>query len=213
MTARRPTLALALVLGACGTEPAPAPPSTLHVASGGHFYAATDSAGFLMAPMACGQLPGDSHTLVEVRLTTAGSLCGLAQEHAFCAEKAAAMNASLTIARSNASGGVAPAIGPGTYSSRDTSAVDADGNSMWFWSSWERLDDSCARLPGGPKEGGLGTVTFDEVGPSRIRGSADITFDDGSTLSGPFDVAVCDASGAELCASLKGGCSSVTCVP
>ena len=213
MTARRSTLALALALAACGADQAPAPPPTLHVASGGRFYAATDSAGFLMAPMACGQLMGDSATLVQVRLTTAGNVCGQAQEHAFCAEQAAAATASLTIVRANASGGIAPAIGPGTYASSDGNAVDENGNFMWFWSSWDRLDASCGLLPGGPKEGGLGTVTFDEVGPTRIRGSADIAFDDGSTLSGPFDVAVCDAPGAELCASLKGGCSSVACVP
>jgi hypothetical protein len=46
-----------------------------------------------------------------------------------------------------------------------------------------------------------------------VRGTASFDFDDGSKLSGAFDAPGCAASGQALCASLKGGCASTSCVP
>jgi len=213
MTLRRSLTALAFALSACGGSATPAPAPSFGGIVAGASFAPVDAAGFLMAPMACDRLGAGTHTMVLLQFSTASGTCALAQDQAFCGERAAAVSASVAIERENVNGGTVPAIGPGTYGSAGTGMVNADGIVQFFWASVDRNDGTCTALPGGPKEGGTGTLVLEEVGPSRLRGSASIVFDDGSELSGPFDVAVCAASSASQCASLKSGCSAVTCVP
>ncbi len=213
MTLCRSPIALCLAFAACGGGSTPAPTPVFGGTIAGASFAPADAAGFLMAPMACGQIGPGTHTMVLLHFSTAGGTCALAQDQAFCGERGATVSASVAIVRENVNSGTVPAIRPGTYTSSGSGVVDAHGIVQFFWASVDRNDGTCTALPGGPKEGGTGTLVLEEVGPSRLRGSASIVFDDGSALSGPFDVAVCAASSALQCASLKGGCSAVTCVP
>jgi hypothetical protein len=57
-----------------------------------------------------------------------------------------------------------------------------------------------------------GNVRIDEIG-ARIKGSVDLTFDDGSRLAGAFDVPAC-AFQTDACTVLAGGnCTTTPCVP
>jgi hypothetical protein len=178
----------------------------------GERFAVVDGAGFIMDPMPCEQLEdAGSHTIVMVRLSTEPGVCELANETSFCGEKAGSSVAYLAVARADLDGDPVEPIGPGTYRSSDAHVVDANGVVFWVWSDTYRFDDTCAGSSG--KEGGSGWITFDEVGPARIRGSASLTSMNGDVLAGSFDVALCAASDQAQCAALKGGCAEVTCVP
>jgi hypothetical protein len=67
----------------------------------------------------------------------------------------------------------------------------------------------CASAPGGAVRG---TLRLDAIG-SSVTGSVDVTFPDGSFLSGPFDVPVCGLA-ADACDVLDGsGTAYVSAVP
>jgi hypothetical protein len=208
MTCRPLALGLLLLAG-CTAAPDPAPaPGTI----AGAPFTPLDGAGFLMEPVACAPLGAGFHAVAWVQLSSVGGICSLAETQGFCAERAGAVTVTLAIARNDVDGDPVAPIGPGTYASSTQGQVDANGVVLHFWASAARSGPDCAPLSG-PKEGGVGTIVLDEVGPSRLRGSAAVTFDDGSFFSGPFDVPVCGAPDAAFCASLKGGCTSRTCVP
>lgn len=214
MTHRLLALPAALALAACGS-PTPKQ-STLNGTFAGTLagtpFTPVDATAFLMEPMACDQLGAGSFTIVWVQFSSVAGSCALATGHGYCAARAGAITANVAVVLDNEGGGTARAIGPGTYRTSDNGHVDVSGNGGWVWAYVERRDAACAGLPGGPKEGGLGAVVLEEVGPARVRGTATFAFDDGSTLAGTFDVPTCSAPGDELCASLKGGCTSMVCV-
>ena len=207
-------LLAALALAACGSPP---PQSTLKGTFAGTLagkpFNPVDATAFRMEPRACNQLGAGSYTIVWVQFSIVAGSCALATGQGYCAARAGAVTANVAVVLANEGGGTAPAIGPGTYRTRDSGLVDASGNAGWVWADVGRRDAACAALPGGPKEGGLGTVVLEEVGTARVRGTATFAFDDGSTLAGTFDAPACSAPGDELCASLKGGCTSTSCEP
>lgn len=175
-----------------------------------------DATAFVMEPMACETLAGsaeETFTTIEIRFSSEPGVCQLANDVSFCGEKAGTTIAYVAVTRGDVDGGLVQPIGPGTYRDQDTRVVDANGVVFWVWSDATIYDAACTGTTG--KEGGVGWVTFDEVGPTHVRGSASMTFQNGDTLSGTFDAPICAASGAEYCASLKGGCEKqgFSCVP
>lgn len=208
MISRR-ALVVAFVLAACSGEDEK--PRTFGGTIAGRAFAPADASGFLMEPRTCAQLDAGTHTIAWVQFSTAPGICALAELTSFCGERPDSVSAHVAIKRTDLDGDPVAPIGPGTYSSSIHGIVDANGVVHHFWAGVDRNGPACEPLPGGPKEGGEGTIVFEEVGPARIRGSATIAFDDGSALSGSFDVAVCTAPDAAFCDALKGGCSAILC--
>lgn len=211
-------LASALALGACSSSEDAPPPAgwsgTLSGTIGGEAFTPADATGILMDPMPCAQLDGyppGTHTIAEVQFSSASGVCGLDVDTACCGAKASALRGHFAITRTNVDGGPVEPIGPGTYDSSAQGVVDANGIVHHFWAQFEELDGTCASL--GLASGGQGVIVFEEVGPSRIRGSVDIAFGEYATFSGTFDVPICGVADSVFCAALKGGCASNACVP
>jgi hypothetical protein len=208
----RPPYALALLLlvAACGGTGKP-PVTFVGTISGAPFTPA-GTTGYLVEPTACAPLGEGLHALAWAQFSTVAGACEFAQASGFCAVRPDTLTAHVAIARSNANGGAVAPIGPGTYDPSTHGQVGADGVVNHFWAGVDHTDATCTPVDVA-KEWTLDTLVLDEVGPSRLRGSASAHATDGSSLTGSFDVPLCAASGAAFCASLKGGCSFTTCGP
>jgi hypothetical protein len=77
-----------------------------------------------------------------------------------------------------------------------------------FISSW---DGTCNVTAGHPAT--AGTIRIDSITSTRVAGNVDLTFEDGSRLSGPFDVARCGFK-LDVCTAMVGveSCITPTCV-
>jgi hypothetical protein len=206
-------LALALSAGSCTQQDA-----QFQGTIAGEPFVPADAAGFVMEPRPCAEFGGFSGatpnaTIVEVRFGDFGGLCELTADAAFCGAKENTRMARIAVATANVYGGPVPPIEPGTYTDAGTHVVDANGVVRYLWMGLDARGASCAPLTAGmPKEAAGGSITLDEVGPARLRGRAELRFDNGDVLSGAFDVPICAAPDAAQCAVTE-GCAAIACVP
>lgn len=216
---RRALALLSLSLGAVACSGAdPAPAAFSGTIAGRPFVAAEATAFVWEAPTTCAnpEFSGWNMAMVEVRFASFAGACDLAVDTAFCGAKAGAREARIAVLRANVYGGPVPAIGPGTYTEEGTHVADANGVVRFLWLGIGELDAACAPLAAGmPKEAAGGSLTLDEVGPARVRGRAELRFDNGDVLSGAFDAPVCPSSDEAYCLAMKGGCTveAFACVP
>jgi hypothetical protein len=210
-------LALAATLGAgCSARTDPSGTTTFAGTVRGAPFAPVAATAFVIEPTACTnpEFAGATVTMVQLQFWSYDGACALAMDTSFCGAKASSTGAYVAVFRENVYGGAVPAIGPGTYTDAGTHVVDANGVVTFFWRGVGAYDASCAPAATGmPKDPTGGSLTLEEVGPTRVRGHAELSFDNGDVLSGSFDAPVCPSSDAIQCDAMKGGCTSLTCVP
>ncbi len=213
----RNVLALALAVGgAACSKSDPAPATAFAGTIGGAPFTPAEASAFVIAPTTCSnpEFAGAKVTMVEVQFWSYAGACALAVDSGFCGVKAGSRGASVAVFRENVNGGDVPPIAPGTYTDAGTHVVDANGNVTFFWRGIGAFDGACAPATTGmPKEPTGGSLTLEEVSATRVRGHAELSFDNGDVLSGSFDAPVCPSPGVVQCDALKGGCTSVRCVP
>jgi hypothetical protein len=164
-------------------------------------------------------LDGGTCTFGNVQASTTGLLlgfgsfsgmCSLVTTTNWCGAKANGTIVSGFVVRANAVGGTASALG--TYPvSAATPAPDAQGNVVFAQGFITRWDATC-NVTSGFLPATAGTIRIDSITSTRVAGNVDLTFDDGSRLSGPFDVARCGFQ-LDVCTAMVGGsCVTPTCV-
>ncbi len=217
MIRRNVVVAVALALaGAACSKSDPASASAFAGTIGGTPFTPAEATAFVIEPTTCSNLefPGWKVTMVEVQFWSYTGACDLAIETGFCGVKAGSRGASVSVFRANVNGGDVPAIGPGTYTDAGTHVVDATGVVTYFWRGIGACDATCTPATTGmPKDPIGGSLTLEEVSATRVRGHAELAFDNGDVLSGSFDAPVCPSSDAVQCDAMKGGCTSGSCVP
>jgi hypothetical protein len=162
-----------------------------------------------------GQIQANASALL-VGFGTFEDLCGFAQRAAACGEKANATIVNVIVLRANVLGGSAAPIQAGTYAisaANATPAPDAQGNVTFATAIVSRSDATCTDTSGNLSTTGS-SITLEQVGPDRVTGSANVTFSDGGSVSGRFDVPVC-AFSTDVCSGLGAGCdpAAEVCVP
>ncbi len=218
-------LALAMAVGlaaGCGSGdnspppaqcPAPqAPVGTIAGTLGGVSFTPAEMGALLAGPATCRVATTNVNVAaVIVGLTSFQGLCSLAQQYGFCFDKANATLASLQIV--NAGLVQAQTVpGPGTYPvTIGTPVPDLSGNFKVVGGSYGRTGAACAVLASSDTTAvpAAGSITLDTVTATSVTGSADLTFQDGSTLVGTFTAPTAPIS-VNIC-QLVSGCSSVTC--
>jgi len=116
------------------------------------------------------------------------------------------------VIRANVASGIPPPIAAATYHvTSGTPTVDTQGNATLASAVAVRTDNTCAEPTASPTATG-GTIRLDAVSASRVAGVADLTFDNGDTFSGAFDVAVCSVQ-MDVCTAFAPACTSELCVP
>lgn len=138
--------------------------------------------------------------------SSVGGACSFAQSLVnLCGAKANATLLEVVVANGVVGGTTAPPLVTGTYAYLATPPTGAFRAAL---GTAARLGDACAALPGSPLDVVGGSVTLTAVSPSRVAGSLDLRFEDGSVHQAPFDVAVCPVA-LDLCAAVTPG----TCLP
>jgi hypothetical protein len=98
--------------------------------------------------------------------------------------------------------GTAPEIAPGSYPvltgpPASSAFAGALGQAV-------KTDAACTALPGTSLPADGGSVTIATITPTRVTGSLDLRFTDGTGYTQPFDLARCQPP-AEVCLFLPGG--------
>ncbi len=208
-------LVLVGVLGACGgggdgkkSEPEPARVKGTVL---GQAFDPVDGTALVLSPETCvfqGVLQA-SATAILVGFGTFENMCQVAQQTKACGGKANGTTVNLLVLNASAVG-AATAVQPGTYPVT-TAQPDVTKPFTVATAFVAKTDGTCADSASAVEATG-GTVTLDRTGPDRVTGSASVTFSDGSSVSGAFDVPVCGFS-IDVCSGLGAGCDSPTCVP
>jgi hypothetical protein len=218
MTGSRICAVAALLLAACGSSSssgAAAPPPAFGGTVGGKAFSPADSSALVLGEASCTfQGTTASATGIVVGFGSFSGLCNLVTQTKSCGTKAGATIVNLLVVRANATPGQrATPVQPGTYPVAGTPTPDATGSFTvaQAFITQTGAAPSCTQ-PATTPVGRSGTIKIDAVG-ARVTGSADVTFDDGSHVSGSFDVAACGFQ-TDVCSALTGsGCTSETCVP
>jgi hypothetical protein len=202
-------LALAFLVVGCGSEdqppptfqcPAPQPPSgDLTGTLGGATFTPAEMGGLPLGPTNC---QGVQVAALLVGFSSFQGLCEPLKTYGICWDKANATLASVQLA--NIGVGTTPSVpGPGTYTIPGT-ATQIVGV------SYGRTGAGCATMGSGDANSGIVTIT--NVTSTQVTGSlSNVTFADGSTLSGTFTAAVAGVP-VNLC-QLLATCTSGTCLP
>jgi hypothetical protein len=152
---------------------------------------------------------------VIVGLSSFQGLCSHLQAHGFCWDKASATMASLQIANLGfLQAQTVPAGGGTVYPvTIGTPVVDGNGNFQVAGGAYATTGAACASLASSntTTAPATGTITLNTVTATSVSGSANLTFTDGSTLSGTFTAPTAPIS-VDVC-QLVSGCTSYTCVP
>jgi len=126
-------------------------------------------------------------------------LCTYAQEAMLC--DARASDTILTVGVVDVGTGAQTPVGPGTYTIGGSS-------SRQVTASFTKTDATCTdSVPGTVTASG--TVTLSTITASRVAGSVDLTFSDGSHAQGSFDVALCSVT-VDFCGVISGTCTCST---
>jgi hypothetical protein len=155
-----------------------------------------------------------SASALAMEFTSFAGTCDFVTTTNLCGSKAnSTFLAALAIGGVVGSGTAAP-FAPGTYpflSTPPTGAFQA------CTASAARTDASCSAGAGASPDMAGGRIVVTTVTATRVTGSLDLRFDDGSTYQRPFDLALCPVT-ADLC-SLVGssrcvaGFSPWVCLP
>ncbi len=90
--------------------------------------------------------------------------------------------------------GISPPAAPGVYTVGPLDAAPLSGNFAWV--VYGATDASCNTVT--QRDGTSGTVTLTDVHPGAYSGTFDVTFSDGSHVTGSFTSARCLALGNEI---------------
>ncbi|WP_041448317.1 hypothetical protein [Anaeromyxobacter sp. Fw109-5] len=212
-------LVLVGVLGACGGDDGGGGgPAGLRGTVLGQPFEPSDGAALRLTEEAClfetelSDVEANASALL-VGFGTFGGLCDVARQTQACGGKANATTVSVLVLRANVLGGAAGAVEPGTYPiSRETPVPDAQGRLTFATALVSRTDATCADTSGAVEPTG-GSITIDRLS-ERVTGNASVTFTDGGSVSGPFDVPFC-AFSTDVCTGLGAGCGAANeiCVP
>jgi hypothetical protein len=211
-------LVLVGVLGACGGDDDGGEPAGLRGTVLGQPFDPSDGAAVRLTEEVClfetdlADVEANASALL-VGFGTYGGLCDVAQQTQACGGKANATTVSVLVLRANVLGGAAGAVEPGTYSiSLESPTPDAQGRITFATALVSRTDAACADTSGAVEPTG-GSVTIDRIS-DRVTGNANVTFTDGGSVSGPFDVPFC-AFSTDVCTGLGAECEAANevCVP
>jgi hypothetical protein len=214
-------LVIAGVLGACGgDDDGDGGPALVRGTVLGQPFNPADGAALRLTEEVClfdtdlGEIQASAAALL-VGFGTFDGLCGVAQQTATCGGKANATTVNVIVLRANVLGATVGAIQPGTYPiSSSTPAPDAQGNVAFTTALVSRTDATCVDTSGEDLSATAGSITIETLGPDRVTGTADVTFSDGGSVSGRFDVPLC-AFTTDVCSGLGAGCepANEVCVP
>jgi hypothetical protein len=216
---RRKLVALALALGAVACSGKDSTTSEAFQGTiAGERFVPVEATGFLMGPLSCAnpEFAGWNMVMVQVQFWSFAGACDLASSTAFCGTKANGRVASVAVTHANVNGGPVPAIEPGTYTFEGTHVVDPNGVVRFLWTGIGATDAAClGATEGMPKDAIAASITLEEIGPTRLRGHAELSFDNGDVLAGSFDAPVCTSSDDAQCLAMKGGCAldAISCTP
>lgn len=217
---RRIAAALVLVgvLGACGDDDDDDEPARVRGTVLGQPFEPSDGGAVRLTEEVClfetdlGDIEANAAALL-VGFGTFNGLCDVAQQAQACGGKANATTVSVLVLRANVQGGAAGAVEPGTYPISLSSPVpDAQGRLTFATALVSRTDGACDDTSGAVEPTG-GSITIDRIA-DRVTGNASVTFTDGGSVSGPFDVPVC-AFTTDVCTGLGAACEDANevCVP
>jgi hypothetical protein len=178
----------------------------------GTAFTPADGTAAVLPPTAC-SVAGTSvnGTAVTMVFSSITSTCTTYQALGACNDKANVTVVTAGIARVNAAGGTASAIGPGTYNlTTGTPVPDATGNYNYVFLGYSRTNATCVNAAA-TVTATSGSITITSITATRATGSINIAFSDGSTFSGPFDVALCSVS-FNVCA-LQSCTGPASCIP
>lgn len=215
-------LVIAGVLGACGGggDDGDDGPARVRGTVLGQPFDPADGAAVRLTEEAClfeTELAGDIQANAAALLVGFGTfdgMCGVAQQTAACGGKANATTVSVLVLRANVLGAPVGAIQPGTYPiSTSSPAPDAQGNVAFTTALVSRTDATCVDTSG-DLSATAGSITVETLGPGRVTGTANLTFSDGGSVSGRFDVPLC-AFTTDVCSGLGAGCepANEVCIP
>ncbi|WP_242345121.1 hypothetical protein [Anaeromyxobacter terrae] len=212
MTRFAAALVVVGVLGACGgsdskkSEPARVKGTVL-----GQAFDPVDGTALVLSPETCifQNVLQASATAILVGFGTFENMCQVAQQTKACGGKANGTTVNLIVLNASAVG-TATAVQPGTYPVT-TAQPDVTKPFTVATAFIAKTDATCADSASAV-EATAGTITIDKAGADRVTGNANITFSDGSSVSGAFDVPVC-AFSTDVCTGLGAGCKTPTCVP
>jgi hypothetical protein len=215
---RRPVLAVlaGAALAACGggssSTPSPPPPPISGKIFGAPFTPVEGAALELQQATCAIEGVTATATGVLVGFGSFAGLCGVAGQTRGCGGKANATVVNLFVIRANVARGTPAPLAAATYQvTSGTPVVDAQRNATIASAVAVRTDNACVETTASPTATG-GTIRLDVVSASRVAGVADLTFDNGDTFSGAFDVAVCSVQ-MDVCTALAPTCASQSCVP
>ena len=208
----------AATLVACGSKsdsPNGGVSSPVSGAIAGTSFTPTDSAAIVVDPTRCniegavaGALQGmdggvqatdaqggvqdvnASLTTLVIAFSSFPQLCALMQQTQGCELKANASIASLIVFRA-AVGSTASSIAPGTY---PVGLPQLTADSRWafsFAAGMASQTDAQCQSSSGSNVSASGSITIDSVSSTDVTGSVDLTYLDGSHLSGSFTAPIC----------------------
>jgi hypothetical protein len=178
----------------------------------GTAFTPVDGTAAVLPPTACSVAgTGVNGNAVAIVFTNLAGTCSAYQAVGACNDKANATVVSAIVARVNVTGGTATAIGPGTYAlTPGTPFPDASGNVNYTFIGYSKTNATCVNAAASVTATS-GTVTISTLTGTRATGSLTVAFSDGSTFSGPFDVALCSVS-FDVCA-LQSCTGPPSCIP
>jgi hypothetical protein len=178
----------------------------------GTAFTPADGTAAVLPPTSCSVAgTGVNGNGVAIVFTNVAGTSGTYQSVGACNDKANATVVSAIVARVNVTGGTAAAIGPGTYTlTPGTPFPDASGNVNYTFLGYSKTNATCVNAAASVTATS-GTVTISTLTGTRATGSLTVAFSDGSTFSGPFDVALCNVS-FDVCA-LQSCTGPASCIP
>lgn len=210
---------VSIVLAACGDSgsdnpplpqcPAPAAPSGTLAGSGGGLgtFTPAEMEALVAGPTTC-TVFGNTVSVAGIFLgfTSYQGICNLLTQYGVCFDKANGTIVGVQIANASVPQLPAQVPGPGTY------AVGTVGTTVTS-AGYSRTGASCAS-PARSSANDGDTITIDAVTSTQVTGSANLTFADGSTLSGTFTAARPQVSVnvCQLANQIAAGCTTRPCV-
>lgn len=139
---------------------------------------------------------------LKIDFTTYAGACG-DYASAQCQLHQGAATVSVVFARLNPNpAGAAPAIAPGTwqvYESPTIAIPGGDGLLTVAYAQSLATDATCGGTPSPASGTNRGTLRLDRVGATSLAGFIDVTFEDGSRISGDFEATTCPGVSPDVC--------------
>jgi len=196
---------------ACGSSEKGGPPPGLF---GG--FTPTDGTAVVFAPTTCSVpfVGTTSASGLAIAFTSFPSTCDFVTATNLCGSKGSATLLLALAVAGDAGGGTVGALAPGTY---PFLATPPTGTFRAAIASAARTTATCGAQPGSPIAMNGGSITVATVTATRVTGSLDLRFADGTAYQRPFDLAVCPLT-VDLCSQIGASkCTATippwTCVP